>query len=383
MKLKLGMVGGGPGSFIGSVHRKVAAMDGHYELVCGAFSSNPEKSRQTGEELFLDPKRVYDNYEEMIRKEKQLPKEERMDVLSIVTPNNLHYDPAEKALQNGFHVVLDKPLTFSLEEARDLKKVVDESGMLLTVTYTYTGYPMVKEFRNIIQSGKPGKIRKVYVEYPQGSLARPVEKEGKKRAVWRTDPEQSGAGGTIGDIGTHAFNMCEFVTGSKVTEICAMLNSLVEGRQLDDDAMALLKFDNGSTGSMIATQIAAGEENDLKIRVYGEHGGLIWSHSDPNSLVVKMIGEPIQIYRTAQPYTTRSTVDNTRVPPGHPEGFFEAFANIYSNFALAVRDHSAGKFYSTSDYEFPDIDDGLRGMAFVETMIASDRSDEKWMKLEI
>lgn len=383
MKVKLGMIGGGPGSFIGGVHRKVAALDGQYELVCGAFSSDPEKSRQTGEELYLDPERVYGSYDEMIEKEKERPEDQRMDAVAIVTPNHVHFDPARKALQNGFHVVLDKPMTFSLQEARDLKKAVEDSGRLLAVTYTYTGYPMVKEAREVVASGKLGKIRKVYVEYPQGFLAKPLEKEGHKQFSWRTDPKRSGAGGTVGDIGTHAFNLAEFVTGLRVSELCGELNSLVEGRRLDDDATALLKFDNGATGVLMASQAAAGDENDLKIRVYGEEGGVSWSQADANSLYVKMLGQPVQIHRTGHDYVSKAAAVAARVPQGHPEGYLEAFANIYVNFARAVRDYTEGTFQSAADYEYPVVDEGVRGMAFIETMVASAKSNEKWTKLEV
>lgn len=383
MKVKLGMIGGGPGSFIGGVHRKVAALDGQYELVCGAFSSDPEKSRQTGEELYLDPERVYGSYDEMIEKEKERPEDQRMDAVAIVTPNHVHFDPARKALQNGFHVVLDKPMTFSLQEARDLKKAVEDSGRLLAVTYTYTGYPMVKEAREVVASGKLGKIRKVYVEYPQGFLAKPLEKEGHKQFSWRTDPKRSGAGGTVGDIGTHAFNLAEFVTGLRVSELCGELNSLVEGRRLDDDATALLKFDNGATGVLMASQAAAGDENDLKIRVYGEEGGVSWSQADANSLYVKMLGQPVQIHRTGHDYVSQAAAAAARVPQGHPEGYLEAFANIYVNFARAVRDYTEGTFQSAADYEYPVVDEGVRGMAFIETMVASAKSNEKWTKLEV
>lgn len=270
--LRMGMIGGSSDAFIGAVHRKAAALDGQIELVCGAFSSDPGKSKATGQDLFLDPTRVYGNFEEMILKEKALPADIRMDFVSIVTPNHVHFAPAKMALENGFHVIMDKPITFSLQEAKALKKIVDKSGLILALTHTYTGYPMVKEAKALVKSGAIGKVRKIYVEYPQGWLSTNLEKSGNKQAGWRTDPSKSGAGGAIGDIGTHAANLAEYISGSEITEINALLNIEVKGRKLDDDSSMLVKFANGATGVLLATQVAAGEENDLNIRVYGEKG---------------------------------------------------------------------------------------------------------------
>jgi predicted dehydrogenase len=379
----MGMIGGGYDAFIGSVHRKAANLDGEIELVCGAFSSSPEKSKATGESLYLSPHRVYGSYEEMIKKEKNLPGDQRMDFVSIVTPNHVHFGPAKMALENGFHVIIDKPLSFNLIEAKALKKLVDKTGLVFGLTHTYTGYPMVKEARNLVATGEIGKVRKVYVEYPQGWLSTFVEGTGNKQAAWRTDPKQSGGGGAIGDIGTHAANLAEYITGSKITDICALLNIVVKGRKLDDDSSMLIKFDNGATGVLLATQVAAGEENDVNIRVYGEKGGLSWRQEEPNSVYMKWLDKPKEIYRTGQAYLSETSRKNTRFPSGHPEGYLEAFANIYINFAKAVRDYKPGRKIDPAKYDFPDVMDGVRGMAFVDTVIKSAKSNQKWTKLKV
>jgi len=376
-KLKLGMIGGGPGAFIGAVHRKAAQLDGAFELVCGAFSSDPAKSRQTGQELGLDPARVYDSYGDMLRQETQL------DAVSIVTPNHLHFTPAKIALEKGFHVILDKPMTYSLEEAKELRSLVDQSGLVMALTHTYAGYPMIKEARVRVQQGELGSIRKIYVEYPQGWLSHFLEESGQKQATWRTDPTRSGAGGAVGDIGTHAAHLAEYISGQKITYINGMLNTVVHGRKLDDDAAALLRFDGGATGVLVATQIAVGEENNLKIRVYGQKGGLEWSHADPNTLWLKPADQPAQYLRAGNAYLSPSAQAHTRLPSGHPEGFIEAFANIYAGFARAIHDHRAGTYRSASDYDFPSVVEGLRGMAFIETMVRSSQSEQKWIKLDI
>jgi len=377
-KLRLGMVGGGIGAFIGEVHRKAASLDGKFDLVCGAFSSSAEKSKKTGDMLGLDSSRVYGSYKEMFEKESKLPESEKMEAVSIVTPNHVHFEPAKLAMENGFHVIIDKPLAFSLEEAKELKQVVEQSGNVLALTHTYTGYPMIKEAREYVKSGKLGKLRKVYVEYPQGWLATPLEEEGNKQASWRTDPSKSGEGGAIGDIGTHAANLAEYVSGLEITHINADVNITVENRKLDDDSAALLKFGNGATGVLMATQIAAGEENDLKLRIYGERGGLEWTHTSPNTLLYKPLEEPTQILRAGTGYLSEAATANTRLPAGHPEGYLEAFANLYVAFHAAVRDHQSGSFASVKDYDFPNVDDGIRGMAFVSTMVKSNKSDKKW-----
>ncbi|MGN6292357.1 MAG: Gfo/Idh/MocA family protein [Chitinophagaceae bacterium] len=378
-KLRMGMIGGGPGAFIGAVHRIAANMDGQIELVCGAFSSDPEKSKQAGELLNLPPQRVYGSYKEMIRAEKALPPDQQMDFVSIVTPNHVHFEPAKLALENGFHVVLDKPLTFDLKEGKQLQEIAKKSGLFFCLTHTYTGYPMVKEARQQVLSGKFGKIRKVYVEYPQGWLSSFLEGGNNKQASWRTDPNQSGIAGSMGDIGTHAFNLAEYISGLEVTKLCADINIVVEGRKLDDDGAVLLKFNNGASGVLMATQIAAGEENNVKIRVYGEKGGLEWKQEDNNSLIVRQPDKPIEIYRTGAAYTSNYSRHNTRVPPGHPEGYLEAFANLYRNFALCVKAELAGETPEPEWLDFPGVDDGVRGMNFVEKVIASGKSTEKWI----
>jgi len=382
-KLRLGMVGGGIGAFIGEVHRKAASLDGKFNLVCGAFSSSAEKSKKTGDMLGLDSSRVYGSYKEMFEKESKLPESERMEAVSIVTPNHVHFEPAKLALENGFHVIIDKPLAFSLEEAKELKQIVEKTGNVLALTHTYTGYPMIKEMKHYVESGKLGKIRKIYVEYPQGWLATPLEQEGNKQASWRTDPSKSGEGGAIGDIGTHAANLAEYVSGLEITQINADVNITVENRKLDDDSAALLKFGNGATGVLMATQIAAGEENDLKLRVYGERGGLEWTHTNPNTLMYKPLDEPTKILRAGTGYLSEAATANTRLPAGHPEGYLEAFANLYVAFYYAVRDHQSGSFASVNDYDFPNVDDGIRGMAFVSTMVKSNKSDKKWTQFVV
>lgn len=381
-KLRMGMIGGSLEAFIGAVHRKAAAIDGEIELVCGAFSSDPKKSAATGKALYLDPSRVYGSYHEMIAKEALLPEGERMDFVSIVTPNHVHYEPAKLALDHGFHVIIDKPIAFDVVEAKKLKKAVDQSGLILALTHTYTGYPMVKEARNLIRTGALGKVRKVYVEYPQGWLSTFVEGSGNKQASWRTDPKRSGAGGAIGDIGTHAANLAEYVTGSAITEINALLNSVVKGRVLDDDSSMLLRFDNGATGVLLATQVAAGEENNLSIRVYGEKGGLEWRQEEPNTLIMRWLDKPKEVRRAGWGYTSEDSRKNTRTPSGHPEGYLEAFANIYMAFTRAVKDHAKGKKIDPVKYDFPDAEDGVRGMVFVETVVKSAQSSRKWTPLK-
>lgn len=381
-KLRMGMVGGGPTSFIGPVHRKAVGIDGEIEIVCGAFSIVPGESEQTGKELSLDPKRVYKNYQEMFEKEREMPEDQRMDFVSIVTPNHVHFGPAKMALENGFHVIVEKPIAFSLEEAKELSKVVNKTGLILALTHTYTGYPLVKHARQMVATKQLGKIRKVYVEYPQGWLSTLLEGTGNLQASWRTDPKQSGMGGAIGDIGTHAANLAEYITGAKITEICAMLNSVVKGRKIDDDASMLIKFDNDASGVLMATQVAAGEENNLNIRVYGEKGGLEWKQQEPNTLIVKWLDRPMEVLRTGQPYLSDQAKAFTRTPAGHPEGYLEAFANIYRAFSKAVRDYRPGKKINPAKYDFPDVEDGVRGMNFVKTAVKSSLSTRKWTTLK-
>ena len=383
MKLKLGMIGGGQGAFIGAVHRIAARMDNECELVCGAFSSDAEKAKASGLLLGLSPDRVYTSYQDLIEKEKQLPEDKRVQVISIVTPNHLHFAPAKLALENGFHVILDKPMTFSLAEAKELEEVVKTSGKRFCLTHTYTGYPMVKEARQLVKDGKLGKVRKVYVEYPQGWLSTFLEGEENKQATWRTDPTKSGIAGAMGDIGTHAFNLAEYISGLLVTKICADINTVVKGRKLDDDGAALLKFNNGASGVLIASQIAAGDENNIKIRVYGEKGGLEWQQDNANTLLLKWLDKPAEILRTGAGYLSSYATSNTRVPAGHPEGYLEAFANLYRNFALSIKADIEGKQAEKEWLDYPGIEDGIRGMAFVENVIASGKSDAKWTDFKI
>jgi predicted dehydrogenase len=383
MKLKLGMIGGGQGAFIGAVHRIAARIDDEYELVCGAFSSDPEKAKASGILLGLPAERSYTSYKELIEKEKQLPENERVQVISIVTPNHVHFEPTKLALENGFHVILDKPMTFSLAEAKELEKVVEASGKRFCLTHTYTGYPMVKEAKQLVKNGKLGVIRKIYVEYPQGWLSTFLEGSDQKQAAWRTDPGKSGIAGAMGDIGTHAFNLAEYISGLQVTKVCADINIVVEGRKLDDDGAVLLKFNNGSSGVLIASQIAAGDENNIKIRVYGEKGGLEWQQDMPNTLLVKWLDKPAEIYRTGGGYVSSFASHNTRTPAGHPEGYLEAFANLYRNFALSIKADMEGKTADAESLDYPGIEEGVRGMAFVENVIASGKSDKKWTEFTI
>jgi predicted dehydrogenase len=384
-KLRMGMIGGGPGAFIGAVHRIAANIDGEIELVCGAFSSDPKRSKQAGDQLYLPPSRVYGSYKEMIAAEKKLPDGERMDFVSIVTPNHVHFEPTKLALENGFHVVLDKPMTLTLAEAKQLKEVVKKTGYLLCLTHTYTGYPMIKQARQMVKSGILGKIRKVYVEYPQGWLSTFLEGSDQKQAAWRTDPKRSGIAGAMGDIGTHAFNMAEYVSGLKVTKVCADLNIVVKGRKLDDDGAVLMKFDNGATAVLFASQIAAGEENNVKVRVYGEKGGVIWQQDDANTLLVRWLDKPAEILRAGANYPGLSSFarNNSRTPGGHPEGYLEAFANHYRNFARCVKAKAAKKKPEPEWLDFPGVDDGVRGMAFIENVVASAKSKEKWTDFKI
>jgi predicted dehydrogenase len=379
----MGMIGGGPGAFIGAIHRMAAALDGEIELVCGSFSSDADRSAITGNQLHLDPSRIYVSYEEMIKIEKDLPADVKMDLVSIVTPNHLHFHPAKLALENNFHVVLDKPMTFDLAEAKELKKIVEASGKYFCLTHTYTGYPMVKEARQQVLQGKLGNIRKIIVAYPQGWLSSFLEATDQKQAAWRTDPSKSGKAGSMGDIGTHAFNLAEYISGLQVTKVCADINITVEGRKLDDDGAVLLKFNNGASGVLIASQVMAGEENDLCIKIYGEMGGMEWKHSDANSLVMKFPDKPIEIWRAGTGYLTSFATHNSRTPSGHPEGYIEAFANHYRNVALCIKAQLNAQQPKKEWLDFPGVDEGVRGMAFIENVIASGESDRKWKEFSI
>jgi len=377
----MGMIGGGKDAFIGAIHRHAANMDGYIELVCGALSIHPDIAKESGKLLFLPEDRTYTNFEEMLEKESKLPADKRMDFVTIVTPNFAHFPPAVMALEKGFNVVIEKPITFTLDEAKQLKKKLEETGLTLCLTHTYSGYPMVKQAREMVKAGEFGKIRKVWVEYPQGWLSRLTEREGNAQAAWRTDPKKSGKSGSMGDIGTHAAHLAEYITGLEISQICADLNVLVEGRALDDDGNVLLRFNNGATGVLMASQVAAGEENALKIRVYGEKGGLEWAQQEPNTLLLKWLDQPAQILRAGNNYGDRLSTyatKNCRTPGGHPEGYLEAFANIYHNFALTLFAKMDGKQPTPEALDFPGVDDGIRGMAFIDNAVASSQSQQKW-----
>jgi predicted dehydrogenase len=380
-KLRMGMVGGGKDAFIGAIHRLAANMDGLIELCCGALSINPEVAKESGASLFLPEHRTYLTYDEMITKESQLPASERMDFVTIVTPNFAHFAPAMMALDHGFHVVIEKPIAFTLDEAKQLHQKVQETGLTLCLTHTYSGYPLVKQAKAMVQDNVFGKIRKVWVEYPQGWLSKLSEREGNAQAAWRTDPKKSGKAGCMGDIGTHAAHLAEYITGAQITQLCADLNAMVEGRMLDDDGNVLLQFSNGARGVLMASQVAAGEENALKIRIYGEKGGLEWAQHDPNTLLVKWLDAPTQILRAGGNYGDRLSkyaIHNSRTPGGHPEGYLEAFANIYRNFALTLSAKIDGTTPTPEMLDFPNTNDGLRGMAFIDNVVASGASNQKW-----
>ncbi len=380
-RLRMGMAGGGRNAFIGAAHRIAAQMDGQIELVCGAFSSTRTKSIQSGKDLFLPPGRVYETYREMFRKEQKLPENERMDFVSIVTPNNMHYPIAMAALDAGFHVVCEQPMTMTMDEAKNLAKKVKLTDKLFCLTHNYTGNPMVKEARSLVAKGKMGKVRRVVVEYPQGWLATRLETTGQKQAAWRTDPKRVGATCCMGDIGSHCENLAEYITGSPISELCSDLHTFVKGRLLDDDGSVLLHFKNGANGILWASQIAIGQENSLNIRVYCEKGSIEWHQEEPNTLIVHWADKATEIRRTATPFVGSEAAANTRLPAGHPEGYLEAFANIYKNFAEALTQVIEGKKIKETDCDFPNVNDGIRGMAFLTAVVKSSRSKDKWVKV--
>lgn len=370
-RLKYGMVGGGPGSFIGAVHRMAIALDGTAELVAGAFSSKPELSRQQGEVLSLDPKRVYGSYQEMAEKESQLGEREKIDFVVIVTPNALHHPVAKLFLEAGFHVVCDKPMTTTLEEAEDLYRLVKKQGAVFCLTHNYTGYPMVKQARAMIQEGKLGQIRKVVVEYPQGWLATPIDVQGQKQAAWRTDPAMAGASSCMGDLGSHAENLARYLTGLEIESLCADMTTFVPGRRLEDDGNVLIHYKGGSRGVLYASQISVGEENNLRIRVYGENGSLEWHQENPNYLYVRYLDKPTEVYSRGSGYLREVAQANQRLPYGHPEGFIEAFANIYKRAVNAIRAKKDGVTLSPIDSDFPTVTDGVLGVHFILKCVES------------
>ncbi|MGA7393866.1 MAG: Gfo/Idh/MocA family oxidoreductase [Terrimicrobiaceae bacterium] len=379
-KLKAGMVGGGRGAFIGGVHRMAMRLDGRIDLVAGAFSSNPEKSKLSGEDLFLDPKRVYADYRVMAAEEARLPKGERIDFVSVVTPNRAHVPVSRTFLEAGFNVVCDKPLAFTLEEALDFREVVRKSGKVFVLTHNYTGYPMVKQARELVRGGELGEILKVVAEYPQGWLGKPIDAEGQKQASWRTNPEEAGASSCLGDIGTHAENLARYITGLEIEELCAEFTTFVEGRKLEDDANLLIRYKGGAKGVLYASQISAGEENSLRVRVYGSRASLEWYQEDPNRLFVKYPDAPRRVYRAGNEYLSDSAKRFARIPAGHPEAFLEAFANIYLEAARAIEALLDGQPVPP-DCDFPTVDSGVEGMAFIATAVKSAKAGGVWTKM--
>ncbi len=378
-KLRMGMVGGGIGSFIGDVHRKAAMLDGMTKLVCGAFSSTPEKSVASGKSLFLPESRCYSTYEEMILAEKKLPEGERMDFVTICTPNHMHFAPAKMALENGFHVVCDKPMTLTVAEAEELEALTEKTGLLFALTHNYTGYPMVKQAKAMIANGDIGTIRKIQAQYLQGWMATAVEKTENKQAAWRVDPAKAGMGGALGDIGSHAENLMEYITGLEIDELAADLGHFGEGRILDDDGNILLRMANGAKGTLSFSQIAAGEENNLAIRIYGEKGSVEWQQENPNELIVRWVDKPKQVFTPNSNGLYPEAMAASRIPAGHPEGYFEGFANIYRNFAKHLTAVIEGRNIDNPGY--PTVQDGLRGMKFMQAVVDSHSQNSAWIKI--
>jgi predicted dehydrogenase len=379
-KLRMGMVGGGRGAFIGGVHRRAAALDGDIELVAGAFSSDPKKSALSGKDFYLDPSRVYGSYQEMAEKEKALPEGERIDFVTIVVQNYLHFEVAKTFLKAGFNVICDKPVTYNLAQARELRKIINKSKKVFALTHNYTGYPMVKLAKQMVRKGELGDIIKVVCEYPQGYAITALTGEDKAISNWRANPEIAGISNCMGDIGTHAENLVHYITGLEIDKMCADLSVNIPGRKLDDDGNVLIHFKGGARGIIYASQVSNGDENDLNIRVYGTKKSIEWHQEEPNDLLVKDARTPRQVYRRGNSYVTGPAAEHTRIPFGHPEGFIEAFANVYNCASVAIRDEIAGKYPRKSGYDFPDIRDGMIGMAFIETVVKSSNSKEKWVK---
>ena len=381
-KLRMGMVGGGQGAFIGAVHRMAAALDQQIELTAGCFSRDYENTRLTGERLHLEPKRCYRSYAEMADAEARLPGEERIDFVTIVTPNREHFPAAKAFLERGFHVVCDKPMTASLEEARGLVKLVEETGLIFALTHNYTGYPLVRHARELFTSGSLGGVLKAIVEYVQDWLLAPVEKEGVKGAAWRMDPAQAGLGGSLGDIGTHAFNLLEYMTGERVVQLCADKSSFLPGRRLDDDANILIRLQGGGKGVMAISQVAAGEENALRLKAYGRKGAVVWDQENPNVMHLCRYSEPRQTLTRGGSYLSTAAKNCTRLPGGHPEAFLEAFANLYAGVTEAVRASREGKPLPRQRYAFPTVYDGLRGLEFITAAVESSERGGVWIDLE-
>jgi len=381
-KLNMGMVGGGRDAFIGAVHRRAAMLDGNVELVAGCFSSTPEKAKASAKDLLIAENRGYGTWEEMLEKESALPEGERIDFVSIVTPNHMHYPIAKAFVEAGFNVVLDKPMVHSSEQANDLIKAVERTGVVFAVTYNYTGYPLVKQARYMVQQNKLGEIRKVIVEYPQDWLATRLEETGQKQADWRTDPKRSGIGGCVGDIGTHAENLASTITGLEISEISADLTTFVPGRQLDDDVNVLLHFDNGARGILSASQVCIGQENNHKIRIWGTEGALEWVQENPNYLYYWPAGEAMQMMSRGNGYLCEAAQRATRLPTGHPEAFIEAFGNIYLNVTDTICAKLRGVEPSELELDFPTVYEGARGVRFVEKVVESSQSSVKWLPFD-
>lgn len=381
-KIKYGQIGGGRGSFIGAVHRRAALADGKTELVAGAFSSTPEKARASGRDLLIEDGRNYGSWEEMLEREQALPPGERIDFVNIVTPNHMHFRPALEFVEAGFHVIMDKPMVHSSRQAKELVEAVEEQNVIFALTHNYTGYPMVKEARDWVKNGRIGKIQRVVVEYPQGWLLEKLEDQGAKQAEWRTDPKRAGIAGAVGDIGSHCENLMSYITGLEIDALCADLHTFVPGRQLDDDASVLLRFKNGARGLLWCSQIAAAEENALNIRVYGTKGALEWHQEQPNALIFKDPTGPVQVHKRGNDYLSETAVRAAHLPPGHPEAFFDAFANLFMNFTDTIRARLEGREPTELELDFPSVYDGARGVQFIEKVVESSESEEKWLRFE-
>ncbi|MFW6188997.1 MAG: Gfo/Idh/MocA family protein [Planctomycetota bacterium] len=382
-KLRMGMVGGGPGAFIGPVHRLCAQMDGQAEMVAGCFSRDYEKTKAACEELYLDPERCYETYQQMADREAELPEDRRIDFVSVVTPNVSHFDICKAFLENGIHVVCDKPMTYTLEQARELVELVEETGLVFGLTHNYTGYPLVREAREMFRRGEMGQVRKVMVEYLQEFLMYPHEKEGSKQAQWRTSRSESGIAGTIGDVGTHAFNLLEYITGEQIEQLCCDAETWLPDRELDNDAQMLIRLEGGGKGTLLCSQIATGEENHLWVRIYCENGAVIWDQENPNYMKLYRYGEPREVYtRGRDEFQTDAAMEATRIPWGHPEGYLEAFANIYCDMFEAIRAYIDGRPMETEEYAFPTVYDGLRGMQFIYAAVESAENESRWEPVE-